>query len=99
LFLTVFGLSVSVCIHTELATVVDSQDEDIHQMESMAIETLGSASAGLSFLVKIQHEAASRAKKRRQFLVALSTAILVIAVFHWVVDAIVQDKDGTPNGP
>jgi hypothetical protein len=82
----------------DLAFCVESQDEGIHQLEAMAIESLDSNSSGLSYLLKMQHEAARASKRRKQLLAGASAAILIVSAMHWILSATngVHNEDG-PN--
>ncbi|GKY91995.1 hypothetical protein MPSEU_000171100 [Mayamaea pseudoterrestris] len=85
-------------IQKDLAVCVESQDEGIHHLEYMAIETLESTSSGLSYLLKLQHEAAQTSKRRKQLFAGVSAAILIVSVLNWILSASqnVHGDDG-PN--
>jgi hypothetical protein len=78
---------------SELATCVQEQDEDIKHMETMAIETLDSTSAGLSYLLKMQQEAARTSKRRKQQLAGVFVAFFVLSAWFVYSAAANFDND------
>ena len=81
----------------DLAGCVESQGEGIHQFEAMAIETLDSTSSGLSFLLKMQQDAARASKRRKNLLAGVSAAVFVVSVAHWIFSSM-SEEDGY-SGP
>jgi len=80
----------------DLAQVVESQDEHIDRFESMAIESLDHASAGVSHLLAMQQSMAQASKNRKKMLAATATLLLVVVAAHWFSTCFVQDGDGPP---
>ena len=81
----------------DLAGCVESQGEAIHQLEAMAIESLDSTSSGLSYLLKMQQEAARASKRRKNLLAGVSAAVFVVSVVHWMFSSM-SEEDGY-SGP
>lgn len=80
-------------IQKELAVLVNSQEDDIENMASLSIETLGQTQAGLAHLLRLQQAEKTR-EQRKKTLATLITTFLVIAYFFLSSGA---DLDATPE--
>jgi hypothetical protein len=63
----------------------------------MAIDTLDSTSSGLTYLLKMQKEAAHASKRRKHFLAGASAAVFIVSTVHWFV-SITQHNHSGENG-
>ena len=71
---------------TDLSALVDSQDDDIENLQSLSIESMNHAQAGVRHLMRINRQ--REMKQRRTYLLL---GLLMLVGAFWVFGARVED--------
>jgi hypothetical protein len=78
-----FVLVVVVSTLTDLATAVNSQGKEIHDLESMAIESLEHASCGVSHIMSMQAKL-QQSSQENKHLYAAAIGVVLFVCAHWI---------------
>jgi hypothetical protein len=85
-------------IQSELANVVNSQDEHVNAFQSMAVESLAVATKGYNELARMQQQAASSRRRRRQMIAGVGGLLMVGMLHFWMVQG-EHAEEGSPSTP